>query len=208
VKVIWVAPDGNDGTATGSREKPYLTIEAAMTLDPGGPFQSGDQIRLAPGTYTPADALIFNGVDGSIMSDIPGAATIQPVTITGFCSSTINIISTLRFSLYGLKLVQATDPSNSYCGVFALGVADLIIQSCIVSDFVCNPGGGTGIFVFGCVGKVNDCLVENFTNATTGYISGIEIRSGKIDIVGNHANNLVGLNGTDVYGFYLDYGTP
>jgi hypothetical protein len=190
VRVLWVSPVGNDSTATGSRELPFLTIEAAMAV-----FVSGDQIRLETGTYTPADSLIFSSLDGSIVSDTPGSATIQPVQTTN--AATILISDCERFTVRGLCIVQASTPSNNSMGIQAISVDHFICDSCIIRDFLVTNTDSYGIYVSDSYGIVIRCHVENITN-TYGNIYGVVAYT--LDIVDCHTYDL---NGTlAVVGIY------
>lgn len=68
MNIIWIAPDGDDATGTGTEDNPYLTIAKGASV-----FSSGDQIRLKSGTYSVSSTITFSSVTGSIMGDGGGA---------------------------------------------------------------------------------------------------------------------------------------
>lgn len=203
MNVIWVSPDGNDATATGSREEPYQTIEAALLA-----FSSGDQIRLEPGTYTPATTVSFVGVDGSLFSDVPGGATICPVAAPG--SAGVSVETSARFSIYGVRVKQSTNATsaqrNCY-GIYCKDVSQLLIQECVVEDFALCNNDMYGIYTENCTGKIIRCHVEDIVDMSyASLIYGICTTGGRsgtswMDIIDCGVRNLAGA-GAVVRGIY------
>lgn len=73
MNIIWLSPDGDDGTGTGTEDNPYQSLAKGVSV-----FSSGDQIRLKTGIYNVTGTLTLSSVSGSILGD--GAVVIT----TGF----------------------------------------------------------------------------------------------------------------------------
>jgi len=150
--IIWVATTGSDNTGTGSQATPYKTIERAL-LD----FVSGSQIRLLDGTYTPTTTVLISGVEGSIFSETPGGATIQPQQAT-VRNAAVAILDSDRFTVQGINIIQS-EASGHTVGLYAEDVTNFIAHTCSVSAFD-SPSGFTGIWATGS-GKVENCTIED-----------------------------------------------
>lgn len=154
--IIWVATDGDDYSGDGSYTTPYKTIEYAISV-----FTSGDQIRLKDGEYNPNDSLRFLGVEGSVFADTPLGVTIQP-RATLSSNAVLEIVGSSRFSVHGVAIKQAISTDTNQIGIQALGVENLIVHTCSVSDFEATSGGIStiGIAVSG-TGRIENCSVYN-----------------------------------------------
>jgi len=152
--IIWVSPDGDD-LGNGSQLYPYATIDRALQ-----DFVDGKQIRLMDGTYTPANTVVIDGISGSIFAENPNDATIQPVlgTIDSACISIKNID---RFSITGVNIVQPSNTTGNYVGLYVDNVTNFVAYSCNVSafDFPADSAG-YGILAAGS-GRIERCSAYN-----------------------------------------------
>ena len=113
---IYVAPNGNDTTGTGSANNPYLTIAKAITVRATLSLSNEVSIRLASGTYAESAILIANTY---LVGVVTGEAD-QPVNITG--NITMNG-ATGQSGIVGLQLNAPTNGANvtiSGAGTFAI----------------------------------------------------------------------------------------
>jgi hypothetical protein len=171
MRVLWLSPTGSDITGNGSKEYPYKTIDYALTL-----FTSGDQIRLLEGDYTPLSPVVFSNIEGSLFSDYPLGASIQPQTaLPGEAS--ISVRNSTRFTVQGVKVLQSAD-NNTNTGIEALNSLNFKCMTCEVSGFDVVSGGVSGsvasssygIYAIG-TGRVENCKVYDINNS--GDIGGI-----------------------------------
>lgn len=167
MNIIWVSPLGNDGTADGSRTLPYLTIDAALVAV----FVSGDQIRLEEGTYTPAGTTVFAGVDGSLFSEVPGGAIIDPVTITDD-NACVSITRSNRFLIQGVKVTYTGTVSSDIYGIYMNAVSDTKCAFCTVYGLYALRNDAYGIYGNG-TGRVIGCEVYDLSSSS--LIRGIKV---------------------------------
>jgi len=151
MKVMCVSPTGNDTTGTGSFDFPYRTIEHAVSL-----FVSGDQIRLLEGTYIPTDSIIISGKEGSIFSDYPGSAIIQPISAT-LSAACLEIVHSNRFTVQGIEIRQ-DQSKDARIGILANDVDNFICYTCSVDSFDVASGNTYGIFGNG-TGRIENCKI-------------------------------------------------
>jgi hypothetical protein len=190
VKIIWVsAESGNDTTGNGSYETPYLTIDKALQE-----FVSGDQIRLMDGTYTPTDSVIFSGVEGSLFSENPLGAYIQPQK-TDSHASCVAVLSSPRFSIIGVNVLQAADSTGNLIGIYAEDVENFLCLTCAVSNFEVPSGDATGVFAAG-DGRVENVDVKDFAGAGS-IVYGIRTKG--VDIIDCTNSNVSAVNDLCVY---------
>lgn len=192
--IIWVATDGNDVSGTGSELAPYLTIERAL-LD----FTDGRQIRIKDGTYIPTDSIVISGLRGSLFAENPNAVYIQPVE-TKAHQACLAIIDTDRFSIAGINILQAADPTGNIIGIYAENVENFIAYTCQVSNFAIPSGVGYGIFAAG-GGRIQECKVNHIYGNGEG-INGIVTYG--IDIIDCKVEDLSGVDGCWVRGCVED----
>lgn len=195
MKIIWISPDGSDITGNGSRENPYQTIDYGITL-----FSDGDQIRLLPGTYNPRDSLIFNNLTGSIFSEEPGKAIIQPLQ-TNTSPAVIYVANSDRFHVIGVECNQALDPTTNYAGISINNSINCWIYSCTVEDFESNATNCFGIHS-NCVtgsGRIENCTIHNI-NCCGDNVYGIF--SGGLDIIDCTVSSISGAGNCNSYGIY------
>jgi hypothetical protein len=190
MNVMWVSPTGNDIIGTGAFEAPFQTIEHALTL-----FNSGDQIRLLDGTYTPADSIIIQGKEGSIFSENPRGAYIQPLQ-TKLHQACVAILDSPRFSLVGFNVLQAADAGGNNIGIYAENVSNLLAYTCAVTDFTVPSGDAYGIYASGS-GRIEGCLVSNFRCLGDNLYG---IRADGVDIIDCSVTDLSGGGSCNVYG--------
>lgn len=157
MKVMYVSPSGDDTTGTGTSTNPYRTIEYALSL-----FDSGDQIRLLEGTFTPVDSIVIVDKEGSIFSDYPGAAIIQPVAALS-SAACISIIGSDRFTIQGVEIRQDS-AGLARIGIMAYGVNHFICKTCSVDGFNVPSGDTYGIFGHG-RGRIENCKIYDVTSA-------------------------------------------
>ena len=152
--IIWVATTGSDTTGNGARETPYKTIDRALQA-----FTNGSQIRLLDGVYTPTSTIMISGIAGSIFSETPGGATIQPVQAT-VQNAAIVVTNSDRFTVQGVNVLQASS-SGHLVGIYAEDVTNFIANTCSIADFD-SPSGFTGIMAIGS-GKIENCTIEDIS---------------------------------------------
>lgn len=191
MKIMCVSPTGNDTTGNGSFDSPYKTIEHALSL-----FVSGDQIRLLEGTFITTDSIVISGKEGSIFSDYPGAATIQPINAS-ISAACVEILNSTRFTVQGVEVKQSLDKA-ARVGIFANGVQNFICYTCTVDGFDVASGSTYGILGNG-TGRIENCKVydidsfgelygiwsnnmhiidcEVYSISGTGNVRGIEVSS-------------------------------
>lgn len=190
MKIIWVSPSGDDLTGGGSYEYPYKTIEKAISL-----FVSGDQIRLMPGTYTPTDSVVISGKDGSIFSEEPNGAYIQPEKTTVHQAG-VAILDSGRFILQGINVLQAAQSNGNLIGIYVENIETFLAYTCAVSDFEIPSGDGYGIFASGSLGRIEKCHVYNLSSAGENLYG---IRTIGIDIIDCETTALSGAGDCDVH---------
>jgi len=93
--VIHVSPSGNDSSGNGTEEKPYRTIQKALSVVPQIIIYTVI-IRLAPGTYTGVTISGFSG-EGSLQ--IQGASSLEAAD-DYIISSRIEIVSNTVYEIY------------------------------------------------------------------------------------------------------------
>lgn len=193
MKILWVsAQSGNDTSGNGSYDSPYLTIDKALTE-----FTNGDQIRLMDGTYIPTDSVIISGVEGSIFSENPNGATIQPEK-TRAHQACVAILDSDRFSVIGVNIIQAADTTGNLIGLYAENVENFIAYTCDVSNFSFLSGTAYGIFAAG-GGRVERCSVSNLNSLGTN-LTGIGTKG--VQIIDCTANEVSGC--ADCYTIGID----
>lgn len=165
--IIWVSTIGSDATGNGTQAQPYLTIEHALE-----DFTDGDQLRILDGTYTPTDTIMISGLSGSIFADNPAEVTIQPISTTKF-GAAIAVKDSPRFTLQGVNILQATNASSNYVGIYAEDVENFIAFACNISQFNVDSGDAYGIYVSGS-GRVDHCQVGGISIAGGGSLYGIK----------------------------------
>jgi hypothetical protein len=107
---IFVAPNGNDTTGTGSANNPYLTIERAITARAAISNTVEVAIQLFPGTYIPV-TLGLTLTRNTWLVGIPTGEVNQPVNINA--QITLQGTTTGQVGLYGLNLFPST--ANAAC---------------------------------------------------------------------------------------------
>lgn len=122
---IYVAPNGNDTTGTGSQQNPYLTIEKAMVKRATISNTIEVSIILSSGTYTPVGGGIVIS-QNTFLVGIPTGELNQPVNIN--CQITL-IAGTGQCALFGLSLF----PAASQCVVIS-GVGTYNISNCNITN--------------------------------------------------------------------------
>jgi len=202
--IIWVATTGNDTTGTGSQTNPYLTIERALQ-----DFVSGSQIRIVQGTYTPTDTIAINNLEGSIFSETPGGAIIQP-QMTSQYGAAIAITNSSRFTVQGVHIKQSTETVTATSvpntvGLYATAVQNFVAHTVTVSDFSC-PSGCAGIWAIGS-GRIQDCVIEDIT-IDNGDLYGIYANG--ISVIDNTVRRLIDRGNSSASGIYVinDYTPP
>ena len=156
MKIIWVSTSGSDSSGDGSYDAPYLTLNTALDN-----FVSGDQIRLEDGTYTTTDSVILSGVSGSIFSENPLGAVIQPEKTTKHQACLV-VMDSPRFTLQGVSVLQAADSSGNTIGIYVENSANFIAKTCSVESFEVPSGNAYGIYASGS-GRVEGCFVDDLT---------------------------------------------
>jgi len=140
---IYVATSGNDATATGSRDKPYKSINTALTAAPagstiilrGGTYQEGDAVRVRKNNITIKSA---KGEWAVIdLTNIPADSELSAIwfhpenTITGQNVTGCKIQGLeVRGGFYNVCFDTQWDYGNSYRG----GASNNIIEDCVLHD--------------------------------------------------------------------------
>ena len=122
---IYVAPNGNDTTGTGSQQNPYLTIEKAIVKRATISNTIEVSIILSSGTYTPVGGGIVIS-QNTFLVGIPTGELNQPVNIN--CQITL-IAGTGQCALFGLSLF----PAASQCVVIS-AVGTYNISNCNITN--------------------------------------------------------------------------
>lgn len=190
MRIIWCGPDGDDVTGDGSDLNPYQTIDMALTV-----FQDGDQIRLLAGVFIPTDTVLIQNKAGSIFSEDPGGATIQPEKTTKHAAC-VAILDSSRFSIIGVNITQASNIQGNTIGIYAGNVENFIAKTCNVSNFGVPSGDACGIYADG-DGRIESCKVENFAGAgmnTWGIKTyGVEVIDCEATLISG-MNNCIGID--------------
>jgi hypothetical protein len=195
MKIIWVSADeGSDFSGNGAQYTPYATIERALT-----DFVSGDQIRLLDGTYTPTDSVVISGMDGSLFSENPRGAKIQPQKTT-LHQAGVAILEAERFTVQGIVILQAANSTGNFIGLYVENIENFVALTCEVSDFRVPSGIGYGIFAAG-GGRIEGCDVSNFA---CGGIELYGIRTKGLDIIDCHTMEISGYGECNVTCFWAD----
>lgn len=201
MRIWWLDPNGSDLTGNGTYATPYQTFAKALTL-----FASGDQIRLKDGTYHPTDALIFDSVEGSIFADTPLGATIQPTGVAS-APAVIRVSNSERFSIVGVNILQAQNPTNNTIGIHGADVTNFLVYTCDVSAFAA-PSAVAGLATVGIAvsgyGRVEDCSVHDMVTEEE-FLYGI-YAAGNVDIIGCTVYSLSGTGTANVLG--ISHGGP
>lgn len=197
MKIIWVdTVSGSDITGDGFQANPFNSIRRAIQ-----DMESGDQIRILPGTYVETDSVVVSGMDGSLFAEYPGTVYIQPEKTTQHQAG-LAILDANRFSLYGLNVLQAADPSGNLIGIYAEDVANCLVYTCAVSDFEIPSGAGHGIFASGLLGRVENCRVSNMA-CGGGVLYGI--RTNGINVIDCEATALSGAGDCELIGIQVGF---
>lgn len=197
MNIIFVdATDGSDSIGTGSQTNPYASIRKAVSE-----MSSGDQVRILPGTYVETDSVVVSGLDGSLFAEYPGTVYIQPEKTTEHQAG-LAILDANRFSLYGLNVMQAADPSGNLIGIYAEDISTFLAYTCAVSDFEIPSGAGHGIFASGFLGRVENCRVSNMV-CGGGILYGI--RTDGINVIDCEAASLSGAGSCEVIGIRMNF---
>jgi len=190
MRIIWVATTGNDISGDGTEGRPYASIDRALS-----DFTNGDQIRILDGTYIPTDSVIISGLEGSLFSENPLAAYIQPEKTTKH-QACVAIIDSPRFSVVGVNILQAADASGNLIGLYVENVENFLAYTCSISDFEIPSGAGYGIYASG-DGRIEGCIIKNISGAGAS-IHGIQ--GVGIDVVECEVTHLSGASGCFVTG--------
>jgi len=164
---IFVAPNGNDTTGTGSANNPYLTIARAVTARLLIANTIEVAIQLFPGTYTPASQGI-SIPQNTFLVGIPSGEITQAVNIVAQVGL---VAGTGTVGLYGLNLF----PAASQC-VIINGVGTYNITNCNIF----NNGGNYAIAQSLGTLYLTECRV---TTPTTGTNPGIGLTGPTASII-------------------------
>jgi len=164
---IFVAPNGNDTTGTGSANNPYLTITRAVTARALIANTIEVAIQLFPGTYTPAGGGV-SIPQNTFLVGIPSGEITQAVNIVAQVGL---VAGTGTVGLYGLNLF----PASSQC-VIINGVGTYNITNCNIF----NNGGNYAISQSLGTLYLTECRV---TTPTTGSFPGIGLTGPTASII-------------------------
>jgi len=107
------------------------------------------------------------------------------------------ILDANRFSLYGINVLQAADPSGNNIGIYAEDITTFLAYTCAVSDFEIPSGAGHGIFASGLLGRVEHCRVSNLI-CGGGALYGI--RTDGINVIDCDVTSLSGTGDCELWG--------
>ena len=182
MRIIWVSTLGDDTIGDGSYDLSYKTLDKALTE-----FVSGDQIRLMDGTYVTTDSVMLIGVEGSIFSENPLGAYIQPQQTT-LHQACVAIIDSPRFTVQGVNIIQAVDNSGNNIGLYVENSSNFIAYTCSINSFDIPSGNGCGIFASGS-GRIEGCFVDD---VVCGGPELYGIRTAGIDVIDCTVSSLSG----------------
>lgn len=188
MKIIWVSTEGSDTGGDGSQGAPYASLERALT-----DFTNGGQIRILDGTYIPTDSVVISGLEGSIFSETPLGAYIQPEK-TRAHQACLAIIDSPRFEVVGVNILQAADTTGNLIGMYVENVENFLAYTCAISDFDVPSGTGYGIFASG-DGRIEQCAVNNIRGSGTRIYG---IKGLGVDIVDCEVSQMSGAGSCDV----------
>ena len=171
---IYVAPNGNDTTGTGSANNPYLTIGRAITARALISNTIEVSIQLFPGTYSPASLGIVL-TQNTFLVGIPVGEITQPVNIVAQVSLQAG---TGTVGLYGLNLFPASSQcvvinvvgtyNINNCNIFNTtnyAIAQSLGTLYLTESRITSPTSGTfpGIGVIGNTASLimRDCLLTS-----------------------------------------------
>ena len=165
---IFVAPNGNDTTGTGSANNPYLTIARAVTARLLIANTIEVAIQLFPGTYQPA-SLGISIPQNTFLVGIPSGEITQAVNIIAQVTAVATGTGTV--GLYGLNLF----PASSQCVIIS-GTGTYNITNCNIF----NNGGNYAISQSQGTLYLTECRV---TSPTTGTVPGIGLTGPTASII-------------------------
>ena len=117
-QTIYVDPNGNDGTGSGTQGNPYKTIAAAMAAITTATPTARFQIYLNAGTYSEDVVLKANvflaGAGADRASRINGAISIDPVTFSGSANNYSGLTNLYINSTVTVDFVTATSSSGKF----------------------------------------------------------------------------------------------
>ena len=166
---IYVAPNGNDTTGTGSANNPYLTIGRAITARALISATQEVAIQLFPGTYTPAGGGIVL-TRNTWLVGIPTGEVNQPVNINAQVSLQ-GTVGAGQIGLFGLNLF----PASSQC-VIINTVGTYNISNCNIFN------NGNNYAIAQSLGTLflSECRI---TSPTTGTFPGIGVTGNTASII-------------------------
>jgi hypothetical protein len=143
---IYVAPNGNNTTGTGSQQNPYLTIARAITKRATLAVATEVSIILSSGTYTESFTLLRN----TFLIGIPTGEQNQPCNVVG--SIAMNTIT----NQVGIAGLQVTGPSTG-----TLDTVRCLGTGGTYSIYNCNITGtvGNAINFFEGSGFLTECRI-------------------------------------------------
>lgn len=137
---VYISPDGDDATATGTSSKPYKTVEAAQKLvrefKSSGEYTGGDiAINFMPGTYRISDRIYIGAKDSGsengkiVYRSVDGEAVLthsKEIPVSGFGAVTDNnILKRLPTESVGKVLEMDLNdyiPEDDYLGYGVLKI--------------------------------------------------------------------------------------
>jgi hypothetical protein len=173
---VYVAPNGNDTTGSGSQQNPYLTIERAIVKRATIVNTVEVAILLSSGTYTPVGGGITLS-QNTFLCGIPTGEIAQPVNV--FCQIGM-VAGTGQCTLFGFSLFPAASQAVLINGVGTYNISNCNITSagnyCVVQSlgtlFMTNcriVGPSTGSLpAIGGTGSAASTIIRDCLITTTG----------------------------------------
>ena len=164
----FVAPDGNDLTATGALDAPFRTIQAAINNT-----SSGGTVILKPGIYTGAGNrdIVFGGKKMTITSK--ESDEIDPIAATIIDSNAIGGDEHQGFIIdknekVTIKNITITGGYSVFGAAIYSNYGNVTVENCVITGNVGTFDGG-GICLISSEGHIKNCTIVDNSTTNTRY---------------------------------------
>ena len=186
---IYVSPNGNDTTGTGSQQKPYLTIGKAITQRATLSTSTEVSIILSSGTYTENLTLVRNtylvgvptgearqpcNIIGNItLNDTTGTMGLSGLEITGNIST---LGGGATYILFGCNISNTTTAINATAGTVFItecristssGVVIISLSTLTLRDCNISTSGTSSCISASSITTVRQCNVVSSSSSTS-----------------------------------------
>ncbi|MDB8578561.1 right-handed parallel beta-helix repeat-containing protein, partial [Turicibacter sanguinis] len=212
----YVSPKGNNSNSGTSIDKPFQTINAALSKAVGG-----DIIYLRDGTYNEDITLTRSGSLGNYITirNYPGETPILDRQSTGIIG--IDLGKTSYININGLEICNLKQPQKN--GTAAIGIykeeggSHIVIQNCTFHDinaYSSTGGDGNWASAIKLVGvtstKISNVIIKNnlIYNCILGWNEALAIESNieYVDILNNTIHDVTNI-GIDIAGNFGECST-